>query len=270
MKREKINGFHNGKETLFSILCLVLGIFVWSCSSESKVRPEPWVTNAISEWPDFVLTNEISFADTVLKDVVNSFLIDTCEDTLAVSTKHLFMVFDGRFGIHSIDMGDQFNYWKMYPKNRPDKVITTARMINTNPNEPIGEFNTLKSRDWILFDLQDMRDDLYPLKIRYEPVKKDEIVYAVGWSAGESDNNEPVIIELQCFQPMGNYFYTQTITPNVDPRGRSGSAVIDQNGYLVGIVSGAEGNLGVIGSVDYLREIFNQYGVLYQTSYPVK
>lgn len=66
---------------------------------------------------------------------------------------------------------------------------------------------------------------------------------------------------------MGNYFYTQTMTPNVQPYGRSGSAVIDKNGYLVGIVSGAEGNLGVIGSVDYLREMFDQYGVGYQNEY---
>jgi hypothetical protein len=42
--------------------------------------------------------------------------------------------------------------------------------------------------------------------------------------------------------------------------------VIDKNGYLVGIVSGAEGTLGVIGSVNYLKEMFDLYDVEYQNS----
>lgn len=269
MKRTKDRTFCIEKGNLFFIISLFLIFDVWSCSSERKVYPEPWVKKPISEWPEFALTNEISFGDSTFKDIANSFLIDTGIDTLAVSAKHLFMVFDGRFGINSIDLGEQFRYWKMYPKNQPDKVITTSGMINSNPVEPIGQFNTLKLRDWILFEVQELREDLFPLKIRYEPVKKNEIVYAVGWPADSSDNKEPTKVELKCFQQMGNYFYIQTITPNVNPHGRSGSAVIDKNGYLVGIVSGAEGNLGVIGSVDFLREMFDRYNISCQTSYPI-
>jgi len=52
------------------------------------------------------------------------------------------------------------------------------RLINRDDNEPIGQFNTLKVRDWIIFDLREKRKDIYPLKIRFTPVKKNEIVYA--------------------------------------------------------------------------------------------
>jgi hypothetical protein len=63
---------------------------------------------------------------------------------------------------------------------------------------------------------------------------------------------------------MGNYYYVKTLAEDVAPPGRSGSPVIDKNGYLVGIVSGAEGNLGVIGSVQYLKKLFDEYGVDYE------
>ncbi|MFO7851300.1 MAG: hypothetical protein ACQERS_03855 [Bacteroidota bacterium] len=57
---------------------------------------------------------------------------------------------------------------------------------------------------------------------------------------------------MQVFRNAGPYYYVNTLSGNVDPAGRNGSPVIDANGYLVGIVSGAEGNLGVIGNVNYI------------------
>jgi len=63
---------------------------------------------------------------------------------------------------------------------------------------------------------------------------------------------------------MGNYFYVDTIESDGHPEGTSGSPVIDQNGYLVGIVSGAEGKLGVFGAVKYLKGLFDTYGIGYR------
>jgi len=62
---------------------------------------------------------------------------------------------------------------------------------------------------------------------------------------------------------LGDYFYTQTLSTDIHPAGRSGSPVIDQNGYLVGIVSGAEGKLGVMGSINYLKNILDKYNIKY-------
>ena len=63
---------------------------------------------------------------------------------------------------------------------------------------------------------------------------------------------------MQMFSNAGPYYYVNTLTEDVDPAGRSGSPVIDANGYLVGIVSGAEGNLGVICNVSYLDELIER------------
>lgn len=104
-------------------------------------------------------------------------------------------------------MGKKFIKWRKYPKGQSNKMIEIKNLINQNDNEEIGEFNTLKNRDWIIFNVDKANIKTYPLKIRTTPVKK---------------------------------------------------------GYLVGIASGGEGNFGVIGSVKYLIELFEKYGVKYQ------
>jgi len=245
------------KGTKFIVIGLLL--LVLGCENEPSVTKEIWIKKPLSQWPNFALTNEISFKDTTYKDLANSFLINTGYDTLGISCKHLFMVFENQLGLKSIDLGGNFNYWKLYPKNNIENRVFVKRLINANSEEKIGQFNTLKVRDWILFEIDKDQLDLYPLKIRFTPVKTNEIVYAVGWGMKQENKSTPALIKLQCFKNLGDYFYIQTLSTNIQPNGRSGSPVIDENGYLVGIVSGAEGNLGVIGSVNYLKKMFETY-----------
>ncbi|WP_396602941.1 hypothetical protein [Algibacter sp. R77976] len=80
----------------------------------------------------------------------------------------------------------------------------------------------------------------------------------------QKDNSKPALIKLQCFENLGDYFYIKTLKTDTQPHGRSGSPVIDKNGYLVGIVSGQEGKLGVIGSVRYLKQMLDEYGIKYE------
>ncbi|MDX9847344.1 MAG: trypsin-like peptidase domain-containing protein [Tenuifilaceae bacterium] len=242
-------------------LTLISIVIMLGCQTSPQVIKESWIEKPVSSWPDFALTNEISFTDTTFYDMANSFLVDTGYDTIGISCKHLFMVFEGSLGLNSIDLGNRFSYWNMYPKNHKEKTVSVKRVINTNPNEQIGQFNTLKDRDWILFELKEQNSELYPLKIRYTPVKSNELVYAVGWGAKQNDNRMPALIKMQCFKNLGNYFY---IMPSKNqPHGMSGSPVIDSNGFLVGVVSGQEGNLGVMCAVPYLTAMFDKYGIKY-------
>lgn len=246
------------------LILLWILIFTLGCKNEPELIKEPWISEPVSKWPSFALTNEISFTDTTYKDIANSFMVNTGFDTIGVSCKHLFMVFENQPGLKSIDLGENYNYWNFYPKNEKDKVVSAKMLINKNANEPIGQFNTLKVRDWIIFEIENKRPDLYPLKIRYTPIKTNEIVYAVGWGAKQKNINTPALIKLKCFKSLGDYYYIQTLKTDTKPHGRSGSPVIDKNGYLVGIVSGQEGNLGVIGSVNYLTKMFDKYGIKYK------
>lgn len=206
------------------------------------------------------MTNTIEFADTSYRNIGNAFLVDTGLDTIAVSCKHIFMLFRMETN-NTINLNSNFRNWKIYPKGKPDKAIFLDQLINNNKDEETGQFNTLKDRDWIIFRTTEIAD-FTPLKIRWKPVSKGEIVYATGWSYKQTSEN-PSLIKMQVFKNMGNYFYTNTLTLNVDPAGRSGSPVIDKNGYLVGIVSGAEGKLGVMGAIPYLKQLFDNYKVNY-------
>ncbi|MDP3452079.1 MAG: hypothetical protein Q8R90_03905 [Bacteroidales bacterium] len=245
-------------------LILISTMILFGCQNSPQFIKEPWIERPISLWPDFALTNEISFTDTTYYDIANSFLINTGFDTIGVSCKHLFMVFEYQLGLNSIDLGNKFNYWNMYPKNHKEKIVTIKRLINTDPNEQIGQFNTLKVRDWIIFEIDGHNNQLHPLKIRYTPVKSNEIVYAVGWGKMQKDNSKPELFKMQCFMNLGDYFYIKPLEKDTHPAGRSGSPVIDNNGYLVGIVSGQEGNLGVIGGIKYLTTLFDKYGIEYK------
>ncbi len=245
-------------------LILISIMVMFGCQNSPQMIKESWIDSPVSSWPDFALTNEISFTDTTYYNIANAFLVDTGFDTIGVSCKHIFMVFQNQLGLNSIDLGSSFRHWNMYPKNHKEKTVTVKRLINKNSNEQIGEFNTLKVRDWILFELDEQNNQLYPLKIRYSPVKKNEIVYAIGWGMKQKDNSKPALIQLQCFDNLGDYFYIKPLNTDTHPAGRSGSPVIDQNGYLVGIVSGQEGNLGVIGGIKYLTTMFDEYKIKYK------
>jgi len=250
----------------YKALILILILITTACENEPEIIAESWVNQPVKDWPDFALTNEISMNDTIFKDLANSFLVTTGKDTVGVSCKHIFALFENVLGFNSIDLGDRFDYWEMYPKNKPGKRVKIKKLINENIEEPIGPFNKMKDKDWIIFELNDLSEQLYPLKIRYTPVRKDEIVYAVGWGILQEDNTNPALIRLRCYKSLGNYYFMLPMKTDTKPNGRSGSPVIDRNGYLVGLVSGAEGNFAVIGSVQFLKSLLDRYGIEYDVA----
>ena len=244
-------------------LLLILILIIIGCNNQDQVaQREEWISQPVSNWPNIALTNDIQFEDTTYRNLANAFIIDTGFDTLAVSCKHLFLVFQNN-GLNSIDLGKDFKEWTIYPKGKRETYRVLGSLINSNKHETIGDFNSLKNRDWIIFNIISESGDIFPLKLRSNPIYKNEIVYAIGWTHNQS-TEFPSLIKMKIFENMGNFFYATTLSENVNPAGRSGSPVIDSNGYLVGITSGAEGNLSVIGSIDYLKKTLNDYDIMYK------
>ena len=128
---------------IFAIISLVVMVMALGCQSRPEMVKEPWLDQPVRQWPDFALTNEIGFSDTTYRDLANAFLVDTGADTIGVTCKHLFMVFRKHRGIHTIDPGADFRYWKFYPKDEPGRSVATKKLINRNSHEHIGDFNTL-------------------------------------------------------------------------------------------------------------------------------
>lgn len=237
----------------YPAIILVTLFFVSSCGSSDEIaEKEEWAGKPVSEWPDLVFTNDIEFKDTTYTGIGNAFLVDTGDDTIGVTCKHIFLVFKHE-ELPVIDLGENFIRWKAYSKENKDIYMLFGEMINKNSDEMVDAFNTLKVRDWLLFEIDEIPEGFTPLKIRTKPVQEGEIIYCLGWPYKQKEGS-PSLVKMKMFRNAGPYYYTNTLTENVDPAGRSGSPVIDANGYLVGIVSGAEGRLGVTCNVNYLDE----------------
>ena len=237
-------------------------LFLVGCSTQSEEEREEWIKDPVSAWPTISLTNSISFTDTTYNNMANAFLVNTGIDTLAITCKHIFYIFRNN-GLTSIDLGDNFVTWKMYPKGNKDVFLELGNLINEDSTELIDDYNLIKTKDWLVFSIKSMSDSIVPLKLRLRPVEKDEIIYNVGW-AYHQHSKSPSLVKMQVYDNPGPYYYIKTLTENVDAGGRSGSMVIDKNGHLVGIVSGAEGNLGVMCSIDYLLKTLDKYGMPYK------
>ena len=236
-----------------NLICILLIAFaVAACKNSEEVKKEPWADQPVAEWPKLVFTNDIVFRDTVYKGIGNAFLVDTGKDTLGITCKHIFLIFR-HDELLTIDPGDNFMEWKVYLKGDESRHILFGDMRNRNPSEKVDAFNTLKSRDWLIFEVDNVPDGFTPFKIRTRPVQKNEIIYCLGWPYAQKEGS-PSLVKMEMYSNMGPYYYVNTLTENVDHGGRSGSPVFDANGYLVGIVSGAEGNLGVICNVNYLEQ----------------
>lgn len=226
--------------------------------------PEPWVDRSVADWPDFALSNDVAFADTTYSYLANAFAVDTGADTIGVTCKHIFMVFRNQRGTSAISLGDDFRAWTLRSSRDTARVLPIRRLINDDANEPVGDFASLKDRDWLVFELGSWTDGIYPLKVRYTPLERGDTIYAVGRSRAGRHDPDPVPSRLRVFRAAPSYYYVQPLDPMVDPEHTSGSPVIDENGYLVGLVSGAVGRLGVVAGVDYLRVVFDRYGVKYR------
>jgi hypothetical protein len=83
------------KNIALIVICIML---MFGCKNSPQIIKEPWIEKPVSSWPDFALTNEISFSDTTYYDIANSFLVDTGFDTIGISCKHFFLVFQNQLG----------------------------------------------------------------------------------------------------------------------------------------------------------------------------
>jgi hypothetical protein len=237
-----------------SICVLALGA-VLACWQTPDTPPEPWAEKPVEEWPDLVLTNDLHFSDTSFYGIGNAFLVDLGPDTVAVSVKHIFTFLREQRGLESVHLGPDFVEWEIRSLKEAGAVLRAGRPLNENPTEKIGEFNTLRVRDWLVFKVDAAGSGMFPLRLRPTYLRKGNAAFAIGRSQAERESPHPRITPLRIYDALGPYYVVESVDPKADPGGTSGSPVIDENGHLVGIVSGATGRLGVVASVQYFLEV---------------
>jgi len=208
-----------------------------------------------SEWPQITMINQIEYTDKNHPIAGCGFLLDTGDEILAATAKHVLVYFKSE-SMKSVSFGGTLKQWRMFPKNNPDDVVVLDELINENPGEPLE--NIPSERDWLLFTIKERSENIQPLKFRSEPVREGEKVYIIGWRYTDRDCPQVVYEGNFVRSEQGSFLITtKELTDNTTP-GLSGSPVIDSKGYLLGLMSQKAEEMERPSSLDYPRMLIEE------------
>jgi hypothetical protein len=233
------------------ILLLYTGL-AGGCDAGDKTG---WIDRHRDQWPRIAMINHIEYADTLYPIAGCSFLLDTGEDTLAVTAKHVLTYFKSG-GMNSVSFRNTLENWKMYPKDNPEDVVVAGALINEDAGESIDEVPS--EIDWLLFSIKEKSENILPLTFRSAPLKKGEQVYIVGWRYSDKNCSQRIYEGNFVRSEQGTVLIsTKELADNKMP-GLSGAPVIDANGDLIGIMSRKAGKLERLSSMDYPRAVLGR------------
>jgi len=210
-----------------------------------------WMTEDPSDWPRIAMINQIEYADSEHPSAACGFLVDTGDEILAATAKHVLIYFKSGV-MDSVSFAGSLKTWRMFPKDSPGDAVVIDRLINENPKERLKRIPP--SRDWLLFTIRETTEFVQPLRLRSTPLKKGETVYAIGWRYPDEG---PQRVHRGRFVRMdkGSVLISiDALTDNTIP-GLSGSPVIDGKGYVIGLMSTKAGDLQRLAPADYARDL---------------
>ena len=243
--------------------CLpLLFLFVVS-TAYSQVR-ESWMSRPIDQWPQIALTNNIYYknGDRYIHPSFayagTGFLVNTGDDTVAVSAKHILLIARNKKS-SAVSINKELKLWSMKPKGNNVDSVVIDKLINEDSSEVIeGNNSSIFERDMIVMSVKKASPNIYPLRVRYFPVQKNEKVYFLSCAYGD---NTCKVIEGTVVNKYGLDIVVNTVTP-MQP-GASGSPLIDANGWLVGVFSSVttessiNKDVAVAISTEYLKDVLS-------------
>jgi hypothetical protein len=165
----------------------------------------------------------------------SGFLIDIGKDTLAATVKHVLWIAKAKT-MKSVDQQGKLQRWIMHPKGNLKDSVVIDQLINADSTEVLeGPQSTITQRDWLVFSTKHVSSNIQPLKPRFTPVRVGERVWYFGCPYNDRDcvTGESEVIAIE----GDRIIFTMPSGANVG--GASGSAIVDQNGFLVGILGGS-------------------------------
>ncbi|MBU8892563.1 MAG: trypsin-like peptidase domain-containing protein [Bacteroidales bacterium] len=214
------------------------------------------------QFPSISLANSIEYKDTSFTDNHPGcgFLIDIGNEILAVTCKHALWE-NKPLNVTTVEINEHITSWKMFVRNDPSQYVVLDKLINNNPSEKIGEWNT--DKDFLVFTVKENHSNVKALKLASERAHSNDTIYKIGWSFKDKEVPQQTYIS-KIHKYLGPSILIQDLIRSFQA-GTSGSPVINKNQELLGIVSTwkydneTQAWYGAPCSTDYLIEVIYQH-----------
>jgi len=187
---------------------------------------------------EIALTNRIDFVDAKFNQPRFScgFLIKYEADTFAVTAKHLLKVIKTD-EMKKLTLDNYVKSWMLYPLDKKEQLVVTDKLLNENKSESLNSQSTY-NEDWLLFSIKTNKSNVKPLELRITPLVLGEKLYVIGWTRKMEEGSQRVY-EFEYYKSIGNRILLKDMIVPEQFGGLSGAPVVDKQGFVVGIVSGA-------------------------------
>ncbi|WP_316785976.1 trypsin-like peptidase domain-containing protein [Pedobacter frigiditerrae] len=190
------------------------------------------------KFDDITLVNGITFFDSKFDQPRFScgFLLKYAKDTLAITAKHLLNVIKSDH-MKAVSLENSIKSWSLYPLTKNNELVITDKLLNENKAELLADKSTYIN-DLLVFSIKENHSKIKPLEIRTTELIPGEKLYAVGWTR-KMESGEQRVYEFEFYKIIGNRILLKDVIVPELFGGLSGAPVVDENGKVVGIVSGA-------------------------------
>ena len=209
---------------------LFLSLCCAGCGTDTRVAEE-WVSKPIAGWPQIVLTNHAEFNGHTSLEGASGFLIRADDGRVfAATAAHLIGSAGGvEPDIPLNQLTARIRSWKMFPRTMPDDFV----QITSLAVEGLDGRNL----DWLVLSIRDSGQlPARALRLRRDRVRVGETVYLIGCPYVETECSQNVYRGKVTQRALGDRF-RYDIDPPVDIRGFSGAPIIDEKGYVVGVMT---------------------------------
>ena len=216
--------FKNNGLYLFSLLLISIS----GCAQEQL---------STKEFAAIALTNRIDFVDSKFDQSRFScgFLVKYNADTFAVTAKHLLKIIKTD-KMQTLTFENYVKEWILYPLDKKEQVVVTDKLLNENKSELLDKPSTY-NQDWLLFSIKTNHSKVKPLAVRTTPLVPGEKLYVIGWTR-KMETGSQRVYEFEYYKSIGDRLLLKDVIVPEQFGGLSGAPVVDEQGLVVGIVSG--------------------------------
>jgi len=163
------------------------------------------------------------------------FLLLNGNDTFAVTAKHLLKHIKSD-GMMTVSLDNQIRLWSMYSLTNTSETVSCDALLNENKTALLDAKSTYEE-DWLVFSIKNNQSKVRPLIARTTPLIAGEKLYVVGWTR-TMETGPQRVYEFTYYKTIGNKLLLEEVIVPEKFGGLSGAPVLDEQGLVVGIVSG--------------------------------